>query len=81
MFREGVDAKASAVDGTKRGDKKLWCPFMSGQMIPKNCDREKCRLWAVVKNPKDKRIIKSGCRFEIGSDAMIALALVLEGRE
>jgi len=51
----------------KKGNagKLRWCPFMSGAMIPKNCDGDKCMLWFAVRNPDDNRVVKSGCSFAV----------------
>lgn len=62
---------ASKASVSRKADERLWCPFMTGQLIPKNCDRDKCRLWVVVRSPKDNRVVCSGCRFEIGTEAQI----------
>lgn len=79
QFERGKDPKGSAVDGSTK--KVLWCPFMSGQLIPKKCDGKDCVFWKVVRSANDKRVVVSGCGFALANDAMIALAGMLKGRE
>jgi len=75
-FVKGDDAKESAVDGTMA--KLLWCPLMSGQLIPKNCDGAKCMLWRSVVGAGNR--VQSGCIFVVAGVAQIELVELLNAR-